>query len=174
MSSIGPIPIPDAESLTRSLDILRQQQQAAAQQQAAGALQSAVAQQQAAQQLAMKTPSLPGMTTEALQARLNEQLTTITTTLQRQQQALADTLARGGVTAGVAGLMIGQAQGAAEQVRAEMQQLKSQMDLLSQHQQQETLRLQQMKQQFDQAFSSLSNMLKAHHDAAKNVIQNIR
>jgi hypothetical protein len=164
-----------------------QQQEAAKQlaaQQQAAAQQLAAAQQQAAGQVAgqlltgqlggMKTPPLPGMTTEALQARLNEQLTTMTTTLQRQQQAVTEALAKGNISAGVAGVMIGQAQGAAEQVRAEMQLLKTQIDAVSNHQQQEMLRLQQMKQRLDEAANLMSNVAKTHQDMANKIIQNIR
>ncbi len=170
------------------------QQQEAAKQlaalQQAAAQQVAAAQQQAAQQLAAgqvaagqmlagqpgatKTPPLPGMTTEALQARLNEQLTKMTTTLQRQQQAVTEALGKGDLSAGVAGVMIGQAQGAAEQVQAEMQLLKAQIDAMSNRQQQEMLQLQQMKQQFEQAFNLLSNMSNTQHDMANRIIQNIR
>ena len=66
------------------------------------------------------------------------------------------------------------AQGAAQQMQADMQQLKSQMDFLSQYQQQETLRLQQMKQQFEQASKLLSNIVQTHHDMANSLIQNMR
>jgi hypothetical protein len=153
------------------------QQQAAALQQAAQQLaagQVAAGQMLAGQPGATKTPPLPGMTTEALQARLNEQLTKMTTTLQRQQQAVIEALGKGDLSAGVAGVMIGQAQGAAEQVQAEMQLLKAQIDAMSNRQQQEMLQLQQMKQQFEQAFNLLSNMSKTQHDMANRIIQNIR
>jgi uncharacterized protein YPO0396 len=212
MSSTGPIPQPGAESLVRSMDVLRQQQQEmiqklalaqqqAAKQQAEAQRQQAEAQvQAAAKQLeavkqqatlqmaagqvagqlmtgqvgAMKTPPLPGMTTEALQARLNEQLTKMTTTLQRQQQAVTDALSKGGLTAGVAGVMIGQAQGAAEQMRAEMDLLKSQIDALSNHQQQEMVRLQQLTNRYNEVFNLLSNISKTQHDTAQKIIQNLR
>jgi hypothetical protein len=189
------------QEMIQKLTLAQQQvakQQAAQQQEAAkqlaaqqqAAQQQAAALQQAAQQLAagqvaagqvltgqlgaMKTPPSPGMTTEALQARLNEQLTKMTTTLQRQQQAVTEALGKGDLSAGVAGLMIGQAQGAAEQVRAEMQSLKTQIDAVSNYQQQEMLRLQQMKQRLDEAANLMSNVAKTHQDMANKIIQNIR
>jgi 2-oxo-4-hydroxy-4-carboxy--5-ureidoimidazoline (OHCU) decarboxylase len=167
MSSIGPIPQPGAEFWTRSMDVLRQQQQEMIQK-------LTLAQQQAAKPVPMKTPPLPGMTTEALQARLNQQLTTMTTTLQRQQQALTEGLAKGNISASLAGVMAGRAEATAEQLRAEMELLKGQIDMLSQLHQQETLKLQQLADRYNEAFSLMSNILKTQHDTTKSIIQNMR
>lgn len=164
MSSTGPIPQPGAEFWTRSMDVLRQQQQEMIQK-------LTLAQQQVAKPVPMKTPPSPGVTTEALQAKLNDQITTMTTTMQRQQQALTEALAKGDIAAGVAGVMIGQAQGALQLREQELQTLKGQLDSLSQLQQQEMLRLQRLKQQYDEAASMMSNMLKKQQDMANSIIQ---
>jgi hypothetical protein len=149
------------------MDVLRQQQQAMIQK-------LTLAQQQAAKPVAMKTPPSPGMTTEALQARLNEQLTTMTTTLQRHQQALTEGLAQGNISAGLAGVMAGRAEATAEQLRAEMELLKGQIDMLSQLHQQETLKLKQLADRYNEAFSVMSNILKTQQDTTKSIIQNMR
>jgi hypothetical protein len=159
--------------------------QLAAQQQAAQ--QQAAALQQAAQQLAagqvsaglvlagqpgaMKTPPLPGMTTEALQARLNEQLTKTTTTMQRQQQALTEALASGDISAAVLAVTIAGAEAVEEQLRAEIQQLKAQRDTLSQYHQQQLLQLQQMQQRLDQMASLTSTMVKQQQDMRNSIIE---
>ena len=159
--------------------------QLAAQQQAAQ--QQAAALQQAAQQLAagqvaaglvlagqpgaMKMPPLPGMTTEALQARLNEQLTKTTTTMQRQQQALTEALASGDISAAVLAVTIAGAEAVEEQLRAEIQQLKAQRDTLSQYHQQQLLQLQQMQQRLDQMASLTSTMVKQQQDMRNSIIE---
>ena len=169
MSSTGPIPQPGAEFWTRSMDVLRQQQQEMIQK-------LTLAQQQAAKPVPMKPPPLAGMTTEALQARLN-QLTTMTTTLQRQQQALTEGLGKGDIAAGLAGVMAGRAEATAEHLRADMDlligQLKGQMDMLSQVTQQETLRLQQLANQCNEAYSVMSNVLKSQQDVTQSIIRNM-
>jgi len=166
MSSIGPIPQPGAEFWTRSMDVLRQQQQEMIQK-------LTLAQQQAAKPVPMKTPPLPGITTETLQARLNQQLTTMTTTLQRQLQALTEGLAKGDISAGVAGVMAGRVEATAEHLRAEMELLKGQMDMLSQLHQQQTLQLQQLTNRYNEAFSAMSNMLKSQQDVTQSIIRNM-
>ena len=149
--------------------------QQAAQQQAA-ALQQAVQQLAAGQVLAsqpgaMKTPPLPGMTTEALQARLNEQLTRTTTTMQRQQQALTEALASGDISAAMLAVMIGRAEAVEEQLQAEVQQLKAQRDMLSQYHQQQMLYLQQMQQRLDETASMTSTMVKQQQDMRNSIIE---
>ena len=70
--------------------------------------------------------------------------------------------------------MIGQAQGAAEQMRAEMDLLKSQMDALSNRQQQEMVQLQHLMNRYTEASNLVSNIVKAQHDMADGIIRNLR
>jgi uncharacterized protein YsxB (DUF464 family) len=166
------------------MELVRQQQQemiqklALAQQQVA---KQQAAQQQAAQPIAMTTPPLPGMTTQAIQARLNEQLTTMTTTLQRQQQALAETLTQGDVSTAVAVVMAGRVQAMDELLRAkaqefktEAQRLRRQMEELSQYYQTETVRLKELMNQYNEAASLASNMTKSYQDMTTSIIRNIQ
>jgi hypothetical protein len=125
----------------------------------------------ASQPGAMKTPPLPGMTTEALQARLNEQLTRTTTTMQRQQQALTEALASGDISAAMLAVMIGRAEAVEEQLQAEVQQLRAQRDMLSQYHQQQMLYLQQMQQRLDETASMTSTMVKQQQDMRNSIIE---
>ncbi len=182
MSSTGPIPQPGANFWTQPMEFVRQQQeemlkkltlaqQEMAKQQTAH---QQVAQPQAAPPVAEKTSPSPGMTTEALQARLNDQLTTMTTTLQRQHQALTEALAKGDVSAAMAAVMIAQAQGATEQLRAEAQKIKAQVDSLSALHQQEMLKLKSLVNKSNEAASMASNITKSYQDMTNKIIQNIR
>jgi hypothetical protein len=187
MSSTGPIPQPGANFWTQPMEFVRQQQeemikkltlaqqevakQQTAQQQVA---QPQAAQPQAALPVGMKTWPSPGMTTEALQARLNDQLTTMTTTLQRQHQALTEVLAKGDLSAAMAAVMIAQAQGATEQLRAEAQKIKAQVDSLSALHQQEMLKLQSLMNKSSEAASMASNITKSYQDMTNKIIHNMR
>lgn len=88
MSSTGPIPQAGGESWIKYADVLRQQQQEIIKK-------LTLAQQQAAAAAAMKTQPPPGMTTEALRSKVDDQLTTMTTTVQRTYQGLGEALANG-------------------------------------------------------------------------------
>jgi hypothetical protein len=153
--------------MTRSIDVLRQQQQEAIKK-------LILAQQQAAKAVPVTTPPSPRMTTEALQATLNDQLTALTTTVQRQQQALAAALAQGTVAPVEAGIRIGQVQGTLESQAQELNRTGAMLDALSELQTQDSLRLQQMQQQYQQAFQVISNVMKAQHDTVKAIINNLK
>ena len=86
MSSTGPTPQPAAEVLTRYADVMRQQQHEL--------IKKLTLAQQAARPAAMATPS-PGMTTEALRAKVNDRLATMTATVQQTYQILEEALAQG-------------------------------------------------------------------------------
>lgn len=182
MSSISPIP-------QQYLDVLGQQQQemiqklTLAQQQA---VKQQVAQQQAAQQVAgqlmadqpvaMKT--LPaGLTAEALQAKLKDLLTTLTTTVQRQEQALREDRASGGVTAFQAGWNVAQTEGALNLTMQELQAQKVQLDALRSRletqRRLDQLQLDLLKQTYTQIVNMLSTMTQNVDKMKNDIISNI-
>jgi flagellar biosynthesis/type III secretory pathway protein FliH len=170
MSSTGPIPQPGAEVLTRYLDILGQQQQEMIQK-------LTLAQQQAAMPVPMKTLPTPGLTAEALQAKLKDLLTTLTTTVQRQEQALREDRASGGVTAFQAGWNVAQTQGALELTMQELQALKVQLDTLRSRLE-EQRRLDQMKldllnRSYAQALDMASTVTQNVNQLKDDIIANI-
>jgi hypothetical protein len=167
MSSTGPIPPPSAEFFTRSIDVLRQQQQEAIKK-------LTLAQQQAAKAVPLKPPPTPRMTTEALQATLSDKLTALTTTVQRQQQALDEALVQGTTAPVEAGIRIGQVQGTLESQEQELHRIGAMLDGLRDQQAQESLRLQQMYQQYQQASQVMTNLMKTQHNTVKAIINNLK
>jgi hypothetical protein len=178
MSSIGPTSQPGAEFLARSMDVLRQQQQEMIQK-------LTLAQQQAAKsvtELAKASPS-PRMTMEILQAKVNDQLTALTTTVQRQQQTLKEAYtkeasAAGAMTAVQAGMSFAQAHGALESTKAELEasmaQVNSLIEQVQAQNQADMLKLQTLRQSLNTAIQSASNVMKTNSDAMRSIIQNIR
>ena len=117
------------------------------------------------------------MTTETLQAKLNDLLTTLTTTVQRQEQALREDRASGGVTAFQAGWNIAHTQGALDLTMGELQNLKGQVDTL-QSRLEEQRRLDQMKldhlkQSYAQALNTASTMQQNFNQLKNDIISNI-
>jgi hypothetical protein len=165
MSSSGPMPRPGAEELTRYVDALRRQQQEMA-------TKLTLAQQQAAKTFLTKTPPAPGMTTEALKVKLNDQLTTLATTVQRQQ-ALGEALTKGDMKAVQIGMIIGQVQGALERAEQELQASLAQVQTLEEVRTQELLQLQQMAQTYQLAATLASTVAKELSNQMKSVVQKI-
>jgi hypothetical protein len=173
MSSISPIP-------QQYLDVLGQQQQemieklTLAQQQAA---QQVAGQPMAGQPVAMKTLPAAGLTAEALQAKLKDLLTTLTTTVQRQEQALREDRASGGVTAFQAGWNVAQTQGALDLTMQELQALKVQLDALRSsletQRRLDQMKLDLLRQTYAQIVNTVSTMTQNVDKVKNDIISNI-
>jgi hypothetical protein len=170
MSSTGPIPQPGAEVLTRYLDILGQQQQEMIEK-------LTLAQQQAAIPVPTKTLPAPGLTAEALQAKLKDLLTTLTTTVQRQEQALREDRASGGVTALQAGWNIAETHGALDLTMGELRTLKGHMDTLQsrldEQRRLDQMKLDNLKQSYAQALNTASTVQQKFNELKNSIISNI-
>ena len=171
MSSTGPIPQPGAEALARYVDVVRQRQQEAIRQ-------LTLAQQQAAKPVASTPPPAPGMTVEALLAKLNDQLSTLTTTVQRQERDLREGLAGGYLTTFEAGWNVAQTRGALDVTMHELDAIRVQIDAkmkdLETQRRLDQIKLDQLKDVYAQVRDLASVVVQSFDQLKEDILRNLK
>jgi hypothetical protein len=167
MSSTGPIPQSGAGFWTQHVNVLRQQQEEVIKR-------LTLAQQQAAKLAAMKTPPSPGLTPEALQANVNDQLNTMRTTVQQTYQTVGEALAQGNATVATGALETLQATltNSVQELKAQQSRVEALLKWLEQKMQADRVSPQQTLQGLREGTELFIRMVNETSQARDTILKN--
>ncbi len=167
MSSTNPSPLPSVESLTRYVDALHQQQQQV--------ISKLTLAQQAATRPAMKAAPAPTKSVEALQAKVNDQLTGTQAIIQRASQTFGEALASGnvGIITGAGAMTAAALQHQANELNARRQELEASQTALQQYFQEQQERLKEITQRLQSSMDVVMELMRSYDQTAHRIASNI-